>query len=138
MLTELCQECNNYFVTKKTIGKFKIQGGTLVPSVDLITGQYFRIVGSRLNDGVHKFSDPNDVLQDEPEFEGAVWDMRVPKAFVELSQEISTYDSTHEVSPFTSESFGGYSYSKGINANGVPITTWREAFASALNKWRKI
>ena len=40
-------------------------------------------------------------------------------------------------SPYTSESFGGYSYTKATDANGAPIG-WQKAFASRLNKWRKL
>ena len=46
------------------------------------------------------------------------------------------------MSPFNSESFGGYSYSKsgGSSSSGnVDLSgTWQGAFADRLNNWRKI
>jgi glycosyltransferase involved in cell wall biosynthesis len=43
-------------------------------------------------------------------------------------------------SPYSSESFGGYSYSKasGTDNHGNDVTSWQSKFASRLNHWRKI
>ena len=134
MLTELCKELKNWFVRSendKKIGNFKISGGVIMPSIDLKENQYFRIIGSVFNDGVHKCGDTADVLVDE-EFDGAIWLMRVPPEIVILASKISEYESKYgEVTPFTSESFGGYSYSK-------KDSNWKDAFSAELNKWRKI
>ena len=134
MLTELCKELKNWFVRSendKKIGNFKISGGVIMPSIDLKENQYFRIIGSVFNDGVHKCGDTADVLVDE-EFDGAIWLMRVPPEIVTLASKISEYESKYgEVTPFTSESFGGYSYSK-------KDSNWKDAFSAELNKWRKI
>lgn len=137
MITELCQECNNYFPVVKTIGTFKIQGGIITPPVELAEGQYFRIIGSLFNDGVHKYGDAQDVLIDEPDFKGAVWSMSVPKAFVQLSDDIDSFQTLHADSPYISESFGGYSYTRGTTKTGACVT-WREQFSSRLNMWRRI
>ena len=96
-------------------------------------GQYFRILGSVYNDGVYQYP---AVLTDEV-FEGQIWAMRVPPAFIALSGEIDEYIAKNAESPYTSESFGGYSYTKATGESGAPLT-WREAFASRLNAWRKI
>ena len=40
-------------------------------------------------------------------------------------------------SPYTSESFGDYSYTKATGESGAPLT-WRDVFASRLNAWRKL
>ena len=114
---------------KKSV--FEISGGVIMPSIDLKENQYFRIIGSVFNDGVHKYGDADDVLVNE-EFDGAVWLMRVPPEIVTLASKISEYESKYgEVTPFTSESFGGYSYSK-------KDSNWKDAFSTELNKWRKI
>lgn len=137
MMTELCQELKNWFAIDKFKGRFTIQNGVLTPSVELVENQYYRIIGSRFNDGVHKYGDVSDVLADEPEFCGYVWTMGVPKAVIDLDARIKEFNASSTVSPYTSESFGGYSYEKATTETGAGIT-WKEAFASELNRWRKI
>ena len=135
-LTNLCAELRNYFETKKRFGTFTISGGSISPSDFLQDGQYFRIVGSVFNDGVHRH--PAHDLTDET-FDGAVWAMAVPPAVVDLATEIEEYNKSDvgKPSPYISENFGGYGYTKATDANGTPIG-WQKAFASRLNKWRKL
>lgn len=148
MLTELCKELRNWFEKEKHFGKFTIEGGRLTDCSYLQDGQYYRIVGSVFNDGVYKW--PDDDLVNES-FEGAIWAMAVPPAVVALSDSIDEWRTKFEsidsqaMSPFSSESFGGYTYSKGsgvssgtsgVKGNGSP--TWQSMFALELNKWRKI
>lgn len=150
MLTELCQELRNWFEKDKYFGTFTIEGGQLADGSMLQDGQYFRIVGSVFNDGVHKY-EPNNAeredLHDEV-FEGAIWAMAVPPTVIALSEKISAWmgkyggaDSS-AMSPFQSESFGGYSYSKGSTGSssfgGSSVPTWKSVFADELNRWRKI
>ena len=138
MLTELCAELRNYFEVPngRHFGKFEISGGSIAPLDFLQEGQYFRIVGSVFNDGVYQY--PAASLTDEV-FEGAVWAMAVPPTLIALAAEIKAYNDSDagKPSPFTAESFGGYSYTKATDANGVPIG-WQKAFASRLNRWRKL
>lgn len=141
MLTEICAEIRNYFVTEIHEGHFTIDGGKIAPLDFLREGQYFRIVGSAFNDGVHKYTvgeGSPPTLTDE-HFSGAVWAMAVPSSVIALTDEIKSFceSDAGKASAYTSESFGGYSYSKATDANGVPIT-WQKAFASRLNKWRKV
>ena len=144
MLTELCQELHNWFERERHIGTFTIEAGVLT-GLDLLNGQYYRIIGSVFNDGVHKYGDATDVLTDET-FEGAVWALGIPKAVIDLAAEIAAWRAKYEsadsaaMSPFNSESFGGYSYAK----SGAGVTSssgaggWVGVFASQLNRWRKI
>ena len=138
MLTELCAELRNYFEVPngRHFGKFTISGGSIVPLDFLQEGQCFRIVGSVFNDGVYQY--PAASLTDEV-FEGAVWAMAVPPTLIALAAEIEEYNKSDvgKPSPFTSESFGGYTYAKAMDANGAPIG-WQKVFASRLNKWRKL
>ena len=138
MLTELCAEVRNYFEVPngRHFDTFTISGGSIAPLDFLQEGQYFRIVGSVFNDGVYQY--PATSLTDEV-FEGAVWAMAVPPSIVALSAEIKAYNDSDagKPSPFTAESFGGYSYTKATDANGAPIG-WQKAFASRLHKWRKL
>ena len=135
-LTNLCAELRNYFETKKRFGTFTISGGSISPSDFLQDGQYFRIVGSVFNDGVHRH--PAHDLTDET-FDGAVWAMSVPPAVVELLQKIQEFETATANAPtaYTSESFGGYSYTKATDENGLPVG-WRSVFKSELNKHRKL
>ena len=138
MLSELCKELKNYFVQNKYFGEYKIENGTLIVP-ELQQDQYFRIVGSVFNDGVYQY--PATELKDEV-FDGAIWAMAIPAEVIALASEIDewqqkymTVDST-AMSPYNSESFGGYSYSKGGDAdNGA---TWQSVFKSRLNLYRKI
>lgn len=144
MLTQICAELKNYFSSDndKLIGDFTIQNGEIIPSISIQDGQYFRIVGSVFNDGVHKYGDESDVLKDEAEFHGAVWLMRVPQDVIDLAEEIEAWQTKNAdalASPYTSESFGGYSYTKANGGNaGSGAYSWRDAFASRLNPYRKI
>ena len=135
-LTNLCAEIRNYFETEKRFGTFTISDGSLSPSNFLQDGQYFRIVGSVFNDGVHRH--PAHDLTDET-FDGAVWAMAVPPAVVELLQKIQEFEAATANAPtaYTSESFGGYTYTKATDENGLPVG-WRSVFKSELNRWRKL
>lgn len=141
MLTELCQELRNWFVREKHFGTFEIEGG-IITAPFLVPGQYFRIVGSIFNDGVHLYG--SDILTDET-FDGAVWALAIPKEVVNLAIDISEWRAKYEAvdspasSPYMSESFGGYSYTKGSAYSGNDGgSSWRSVFGSRLNLWRKI
>ena len=140
MLSEVCAEVRNYFIKSTSDihnGKFTIKGGKIAPLDFLQKNQYFRIVGSVFNDGVYK-NTFNLELTDEV-FEGSVWAMSVPPDFIALSDEIDTYNKSDmaKPSPYTSESFGGYSYSKATDKDGVPLDL-RNIYASRLNRYRSI
>ena len=101
---------SNYTVTNHQIG----------PVPFLKNGQYYRIVGSALNDGVYKHGTDDLQLQDE-EFYGAVWAMRVPKEFIALVDDIQAWETKYSAalaSPYTSESFDIYSKSKAVASDG--------------------
>ena len=135
MLGELCAEVRNYFVEKIHNGRFVIKDGALATPLDLKDGQYLRIVGSTFNDGVYSF--PLSNLVDE-EFEGAIWAMSVPPSVIALANDVKKYKESEVGKPtaYTSESFGGYSYSKATDQNGVPLS-WQKVFATELNKYRR-
>lgn len=139
-LTELCQELNNWFEQDKIYGSFEIVDGHMsFDPVYLQDGQWFRIVGSVFNDGVYQY--PVFDLKDET-FGGAIWAMAVPKAVEDLAKDITAYELANAdviASPYNSESFGGYSYSKGTgNSSGGSAADWQAHFARRLNKWRKL
>lgn len=148
MLTEICAEIRNYFSLEedKLYGEFSVVDGEITPSFYLEDNQYYRIVGSVFNDGVHQ---NGDQLIDEDSFNGAIWKMRVPKAILDLDEEITAWQAENgnvqsaNMSPYTSESFGGYSYSKSSGGGtgsgaGASAVTWQTMFAKRLNPYRKI
>lgn len=139
MIEEILDFIHNYFVKEKFEGEFKIKSGSL--SVDfLLNGQYFKIVGSVLNDGVYKY--PEDTLVDE-DFEGEVWALAIPASFMSLANEIDAWQVKYgeeSQNLYQSESFGGYSYTKASpsgNSKSAQLT-WRDVFGSRLNAYRKI
>lgn len=137
MLDEIFAEVNNYFLKSNNdiyFGDFAIVGGEL-PLDFLREGQYFRIVGSTLNDGVYKY--PSEELKDES-FSGAIWAMSVPSAFIALAEEIEEFRESEGGKPsaFVSESFGGYTYQRATK-DGTPIS-WQKLFASRLNRFRRM
>lgn len=144
MLTEICQYLRNWFVREKWLGDFKISDGVLTyadgTALPLLDGQYFRVVGSVLNDGVHK---TGNAFADE-EFNGAVWSMAIPPDFLSLVANIEEWSADNASvisSPYQSESFGNYSYSLrgGTNAEGAATgATWQSQFEARLAPWRKI
>ena len=138
ILTEICAELRNWFVVPDGvhIQTYNISGGSIELLDFLQDGQYFRIIGSVFNDGVHQY--PASDLTDEV-FHGAVWSMAVPPAVIDIAAEIEEYNKSDagKPSPFTSESFGGYAYTKATDANGAPIS-WQKAFSCRLSRWRKL
>jgi hypothetical protein len=151
-IDDICRELNNWFdetadgQRDRHFGAYEISGGEIdLSDTGIKAGQYFRIVGSVFNDGIHQY--PADGLTDET-FDGAVWIMAVPKAVLDLLEEIGKWEQKYggadsaAMSPFTSESFGGYSYSKSAAGSGSADAgdagSWQAAFRSRLNKWRKI
>lgn len=139
MLTELCGVLRNWFETDRISGTYTVENGSITLSF-LQNGQFFRVVGSVFNDGVHQY--PDYAMADET-FDGSIWPMSVPPALICLGEEIKAWQEKNgdiAASPYTSESFGGYSYSKSTSgsATGAGMVTWQSVFKSRLNQWRKI
>lgn len=138
MLEELLTYLNNWFTVEIHEGTYTVADGTLSLPF-LADNQYFRVCGSIFNDGLHQYPDLS--LTDEA-FKGTIWALAVPNAVIELAKTIADWRAKHDaegMSPYQSESFGGYSYSKASATNGSSgIVTWQMAFAPYLNRWRKI
>ena len=136
MLEAMLTHLHNWFPARngKHAGAFVIASGVLSPDVGLVSGQYYRIRGSVFNDGLHCAGD-GEALTDE-EFDGEVWTLAIPKAVQDLAEEIAAWRESNPETDKTSESFGGYSYSRGQSASGG-VGGWQAAFASRLNAWRR-
>ena len=141
MLEAVLIHLKNWFVVPYGVheGIYTIENNTLeIPFLQV--GQYYRICGSVFNDGLHKYGDTTDKLQNET-FTGTVWALAIPKTIVELSAKIEEWQTKNGetvASPFTSESFGGYSYTKATDATTGAQATWETVFRSQLNPYRKM
>ena len=139
MLEQVLMHLKNWFLVPGGIheGTYTIEdGGIALPF--LANGQYFRICGSVFNDGLHQY--PDSDLKAET-FDGTVWALAVPQAVIDLAAEIEAWQKKNgdaSVSPYQSESFGGYSYSKATDSASGGAVTWQSAFRSRLNAWRKL
>ncbi len=139
MLEDILRHLNNWFLVDIHEGTFTVGNGSIALPF-LQNNQYFRIIGSVFNDGLHQY--PAVDLTDET-FTGTVWALAVPKAVLTLSVEIDEWQEKFGdtvANPYTSESFGGYSYTKasGGKADTTAVTGWQDAFRNQLNAWRKL
>lgn len=145
-MTELCQELRNWFEREMYIGEITIHGGALSvngKSIEIPENAFFRVIGSLFADGIHK--QPDTHMQDE-QFPGAVWLLAIPAPVINLATEIAAWRAKYEtadsaaMSPFSSESFGGYSYSKsaGNSEGSGGGLSWVNQFRNRMNAWRKI
>lgn len=145
MIEAICAHVHNYFETDKNTGlrmiypdTYKIVNGSITLPF-LVNGQYFRILGSELNDGVYQY--PAADMIDET-FTGVIWKMRPPKRFLELVAEIDEwvekYGDTMK-NPYQSEDvIGVYRYTKMTSGKvtGDYIATWQNVYKDQLNEWR--
>lgn len=143
MLDEVCGYLNNWFLAPGGVhvGNYTVTDGKLALPY-LADGQYYRIIGSVFSDGVHRAGDTDDILPPES-FRGAVWALAIPPAVIKIAEEITAWEAANAAtlaSPYQSESFGGYSYTKAAaSGSGAQQTlTWRNVYAAKLARWRKL
>lgn len=145
-LSRICANLRNYFIQVSQdvyTGTYTVSNHGITPPTPLISGQYFRVVGSVLNDGVYQYGNTESMskLKDET-FDGAIWAMRVPQSFLDLVADYDRLNAKVEelalVSVgFASESFDGYSYTL---SSGAPaeLLQWKSRLDSELNQYRRI
>ena len=171
MLTQICQYLRNWFchgAEDQYNGSFVIRDGILpLPFIDgvpysvhaadgtltndgyifaakLEQGPYIRIIGSRFNDGVWKYEAGGVTGLTDEEFTGSIWVLSIPPAVVQLAADIDQWckDNAGAInSPYSSESFGGYSYTIRTNysaQSGSTQMSWQSVFGPQLSLWRKI
>lgn len=144
MLEQILMEIHNWFRVRDDVdgihpGTYIIECGCIALPF-LKDGQYFRIMGSVLNSGLHQYGPAMEMLQDET-FDGAVWALAIPKTVIELAREITAWQEKYgdkAASPYTSESFAGYTYTKSGGADSGGSGGWQAAFRARLNPYRKI
>ena len=136
MLEEVLANLKNWFLVPDGIheGTFEIKDGSIALPF-LLDGQYFRIVGSVFNDGLHQY--PESLIDET--FTGSVWALAVPKSVIDLAADISAWQEKNgDAGPYASESFGGYSYTRSTDEKTGGPVTWQSVFRPRLAKWRKI
>lgn len=149
MLTSVLEHIHNYFIKSNSPGTYSLTGGGI--PLTFAEGQRFLISGSVLNDGVYTYhaagikndDDKAGAGLSEETFTGVICGLAVPPQVIALSAEIAEWVATYGNvvnSPYTSESFGGYSYTRASSttAGGSGAAGWQEVFAGRLNRWRKV
>lgn len=149
ILEQILWHIHNWFEREQIpVSTCCIDDGSLPTSItdQMLDGQWYRIEGSYLNDGLHQ--NPDTELSDET-FDGTITLLAIPKPLLAVAEEISDWVALNRTaaqqaaaSPYQSESFDGYSYSirgdlTAQNGSGG-LTGWQAAFASQLNPFRKI
>ena len=141
-LDDYCADLKNYFIADFGhdihLGEYTISDNTI--NVDFLEeNQYFRIVGSKFNDGVYKLD--NELTLVDETFQGAIWAMSVPPAFLEAVKEAEEYLTAHPMgNEYQSESFGGYSYTRAVGGNSMSSGFWYlpTITAQKLNRYRRL
>ena len=138
-LFELLMHLRNFFPGMKWqfFGEEITEKRLSLPGLE--NGDYYLIEGSRRNNGIHVYG--NQDLRNEV-FSGTVTEICVPDAVLKLLDEINQWQEKNGeavASPYQSESFGGYSYTKASanNGNGESMS-WKTAFGPRLRAWRKL
>ena len=149
ILEQVLWHIHNWFEREQIpVSTCCIDDGSLPTSItdQMLDGQWYRIEGSCLNDGLHQH--PAADLMDET-FDGTISLLAIPRPLLRLAEQIQDYiDATSEAnqkalsSPYQSESFDGYSYTlksgSVADSGSGGLTGWQAAFASQLNPWRKM
>lgn len=136
MLYTVMRHIRNLFPGRAAERTFIIENSGIDLSFLVKEGQYFLIEGSDLNDGVYQYN-AELKLKDE-EFVGRVTALRIPQEFLELVGRMEDdVKSGKYYSPYSSESFGGYSYSRASGPSGAPANVF-DVYKPELNVWRKL
>ena len=145
-LEQVLYHIHNWFSYDELNVRCAISDGQLPASVSIPEGAWYRIEGSLLNDGLHRH--PAEDLRDET-FDGTITICAIPNALLDVVEEIEDWQQAYNAgrkkaleSPYTSESFDGYSYNMrdytGANTASGGLSGWQAEFASRLNPWRKM
>lgn len=145
-LEQVLYHIHNWFAYDELDVRCAISDGQLPASVSIPEGAWYRIEGSLLNDGLHRH--PAEDLRDET-FDGTITVCAIPNALLDVVEEIEDWQQAYNAgrkkaleSPYTSESFDGYSYNmrdySGANTASGGLSGWQAEFASRLNPWRKM
>lgn len=146
MLEQILMELQNWFRVRDDVdgihpGTYTITDGGIALTF-LVPGQYFRIMGSVFNDGLHRYGPDMEALTDET-FEGTIWALAIPKAVVDAASEAEEWIKKYgdrAMGPYSSESLAGqYSYTKDTAAaDSVSKTGIPSHILAKVNGYRKL
>lgn len=155
MLEQLLTYLHNWFRVRDAVdgkhpGTYTVESGGIVLPF-LLPGQYFRIIGSVFSDGLYIYGDTimdegrNEIELMDETFTGSIWALAIPRAVIQAAKEkdeieakIAEVTGSFAESAFTSESFGGYSYSKDQSGQLAALTAQRDEIVKRMNQYRKI
>lgn len=150
VIFSVMREVCNYFIRRDDIrcyeGKVTIDSDHCI-SIS-VPSPYIIIRGSRKNDGLYMMDDEHrihakifeegDLHPVEETFTGRIWFSYPTQDFIELCNNIGSYQSTVDFTSanVVSESFGSSSrtFAKG-NSGG--LISWQENFGTSLRSYRK-
>ena len=146
MINKVMNYCKNFFVYSCESDTYTIESDGIVGNLSetYIVGQYVSIDYSYVNDGVYKVlavTDSKLTLDAELTEEDTgdtilIYGLKVPKAFDDIVDDISTYDSTVQYG-IKSESQGNRSVSYGSGA-GSGDNTWQSVYNNALKPYKRM
>lgn len=140
MLEAVLRHLKNWFIVPEGIhaGTFAVEGGSIALPF-LSEGQYYRVIGSIHNDGLHQYGTGEQMTNET--FEGTIWALAVPSAVVSLADEIKAWNEKYGkvvTGPYLSESFAGYSYTRATDEKSGGPVTWEGVFRARLNQYRRL
>lgn len=142
MLGKVLQAINNYFVRDYCdLTEIKEDRVIVQDPTKFSKKQYILVLGSKMNDGVYRVNSisSNDLILDstyqmiEETTDGmVVCGLAIPRAILDLTVEIETYNSTNPGN-VKSESLGDYS----VTYNGNEDASWITVFRKRLAEYKK-
>lgn len=122
-------------------GSFSIVDGILTGYTNNYkVGQYIVIKGSILNDDLYLVNAEMKLENAVDEkFTGIIYGLVVPRQLILLAEQVKKYEEANpiEKSNIVSQSWGGWSESKGRGANGA-VVTWQELFSKQLAPYKQM
>lgn len=161
----LCAETNNYHDTDRVIDDYTIENGRITLPF-LSENQFFRIVGSKWNDGVYVYSQNSFIVRSstweevmngnmnwgelrkhkwgelvehdlvDETFHGGIWPMNMPRAFLDLSKKIAEYNAS-EAAKISPFTSENISGYYSYTKGSADANAWQNVFKSELRRWRK-
>ena len=138
-LYDVLLEINNFFVRDYECIEAEITTTKIIGSFNnnYVAGQYIRVLGSILNDGVYKITNVTGTeltldatLQAETERTITVYGLVIPSSFITLANEIIAKGSNEAVA---SESVSRYSVTYGEGGK-----SWASVYKKSLDRYRKM
>ena len=141
-MEDILSYINNYFAVTKEEGTFKIIDDAITIRGNYLQGQYIKLEGSILNDGIYKIESLGNksitlVGANNEEFKGAIYSLAIPKDLVGISVKLEELKEKATNGIYESESFGEYSYTLAKNSKGE-IYSNIDSFKNELKKYRKM